>query len=126
MTAETSAAATEPPIRQVPQSAAAAVAALVATSAAYYFGAQLGFQLRFPQSPHSVLWPPNAILLAALMLMPRRLWPWCVLSVLPAHVAISLPAGVPWIALVGFYFTNTAQAVLGAALFKAFSVRCDI
>lgn len=126
MTAETSAATTEPPIRQVPQSAAAAVAALVATSAAYYFGAQLGFQLRFPDSPHSVLWPPNAILLAAFMLMPTRLWPWCVLSVLPAHVAISLPAGVPWMALVGFYFTNTAQAVLGAALFKAFTVRRNI
>ena len=52
------------------------------------------------------------------MLMPTRLWPWCVLSVLPAHVAISLPAGVPWTALFGLYFTNTAQAVLGAALFR--------
>jgi two-component system, LuxR family, sensor kinase FixL len=126
MTAETATATTEPPIRQTPQSAAAAVGALVATSAAYYFGALLGFQLRFPDSPHSVLWPPNAVLLAALMLMPMRLWPWCVLSVLPAHVAISLPAGVPWMALFGFYFTNTAQAVLGAALFKAFTVRRGI
>ena len=122
MTAETSAATTERPIRRMPQSAAAAIAALIATSAAYYFGAQLGFQLRFPESPHSVLWPPNAILLAALMLMPWRLWPWCVLYVLPAHVAISLPAGVPWIALFGFYFTNIAQAVLGAALFKIITV----
>lgn len=126
MTAETAAATTEPPTRQIPQSAVAPVAALVATSAAYYFGALLGFQLRFPESPHSVLWPPNAILLAALMLMPWRLWPWCVISVLPAHVAISLPAGVPWIALFGFYFTNTAQAVLGAALFKIFTVRRGI
>ena len=123
MTAETSAVTTEPPIRRMPQSTAAAIAALIATSAAYYFGAQLGFQLRFPASPHSVLWPPNAILLAALMLMPWRLWPWCVLSVLPAHVAISLPAGVPWIALFGFYFTNIAQAVLGAALFKIITGR---
>ena len=122
MTAETAAATTEPPIRPLPRSAAGVLAALVATSAAYYFGALLGFQLRFPDSPHSVLWPPNAILLAALMLMPKRLWPWCVLAVLPAHVAISLPAGVPWMALVGLYFTNTAQAVLGAALFRTFAV----
>jgi two-component system sensor kinase FixL len=96
----------------------AKLAGLVATSAGYYFGAQVGFELRFPDSPHSVLWPPNAIMLAALLLMPARLWWWCLLAVLPAHIAISLPAGLPWVTLLGLYLTNASQALLGAALFN--------
>jgi len=97
--------------------------ALGATSAGYYCGALLGFELRFPDSPHSVLWPPNAILLAALMLMPVRLWMWCLAAVLPAHIAISLPAGLPWSTVFGLYFTNTFQALLGAALLRRYVAR---
>jgi PAS domain S-box-containing protein len=123
MTSETAGAAARRVSRRAPRSAIAALATLAATFAGYYFGAQLGFQLRFPESPHSVLWPPNAILLAALMLMPTRLWLWCLVAVLPAHIAISLPAGVPWIAVLGFYVTNTSQALLGAALFKGYVAR---
>jgi PAS domain S-box-containing protein len=104
--------------RGAPRGMTAALAALAATSAGDYFGAQLGFELRFPDSPHSVLWPPNAILLAALILMPLRLWPWCVAAVLPAHVAISLPAGVPWATVLGLFVTNASQALLGAGLFR--------
>jgi PAS domain S-box-containing protein len=105
---------------RVTQKAVAALAVLAATSASYYFGALLGFELRFPDSPHSVLWPPNAILLAALILMPTRLWAWCLIAVLPAHIAISLPAEVPWATLLGLYCTNSGQALLGAALFRRF------
>jgi len=101
----------------------AALAAVAATSAGYYFGALLGFELRFPNSPHSVLWPPNAILLAALLLMPTRLWWWCLAAVLPAHIAIGLPAGLPWTTLLGLYLTNASQALLGAALFNRYAPR---
>src|SRR5215510_10958563 len=111
-------------LRQLPRIApSAAVAALVAISLSYYFGAQLGFELRFPESPHSVLWPPNAILLAALLLMPTRLWWLCLAAVLPAHIAIGLPAGVPWVTLLGLYLTNVSQALLGAALIKRYVSR---
>jgi PAS domain S-box-containing protein len=94
------------------------VIAMVVTSAGYYAGARLGFALRFPESPHSVLWPPNAILLAALLLMPQRLWWWSLAAVLPAHVAICLPAGLPWVTLLGLYLTNILQALLGAVLIR--------
>jgi len=100
-----------------------ALLAMAATAASYYLGARLGFELRFPDSPHSVLWPPNAILLAALLLMPTRLWWWCLAAVLPAHVAIALPAGLPWITLLGLYLTNISQALLGAALFRVLARR---
>jgi two-component system, LuxR family, sensor kinase FixL len=123
MTSERIATGTSQVSSRAPQGVSATLAALAATAAGYYFGAQLGFELRFPESPHSVLWPPNAILLAALMLMPMRLWLWCLAAVLPVHIAIALPAGLPWTTVLGLYFTNTCQALLGAALFRRYVPR---
>jgi PAS domain S-box-containing protein len=99
------------------------IVALTLTGAGYYFGARLGFYLRFPDTMHAILWPPNAILLAAFMLMPRRLWPWCILVSLPAHLAILLPGGVPWGAALGLFVTNNVQAVLGAVLCSWYAAR---
>jgi hypothetical protein len=36
----------------------------------------LGFALLFPSSSISIICPPNTILLVALLLSPRRQWPW--------------------------------------------------
>src|SRR5213083_877200 len=71
--------------------------ALVALSvaAAYYAGAHVGFLLRFPGSPLSIIWPPNAILLAALLLVPTRQWWVLLLAVLPAHLLVEAPNVVP-------------------------------
>src|SRR5207249_3619149 len=44
----------------------------------YYLGAKLGFALTFRPHPVSILWPPNSILAAALLLTPLRIW-WLVL-----------------------------------------------
>src|SRR5437899_12796531 len=46
--------------------------------AAYYLGAKIGFALTLRPHPVSVLWPPNSILLAALLLAPVRIW-WVLL-----------------------------------------------
>jgi len=51
----------------------------------YYLGAKLGFALTLRPQPVSVLWPPNAILLAALLLTPVRTWWFMLLAVFPAH-----------------------------------------
>src|SRR5260370_637996 len=48
------------------------IAILVALS--YYAGTKLGFALTPAYRPISGFWPPNAILLAALLLAPRRMW----------------------------------------------------
>ena len=62
---------------------------------AYYLGARLGFALTLKPSPISTLWPPNSIVLAALLLTPTRSW-WLVLllGALPAHLAVQLPLGL--------------------------------
>ena len=44
----------------------------------YYVGSQIGFALTFRPHPVSVLWRPNSILLAVLLLTPVRTW-WLML-----------------------------------------------
>src|SRR6266446_1036275 len=51
----------------------------------YYLGAKIGFALTFQPHPVSVLWPPNSILVAALLLTPPRVWWFVLLAVFPAH-----------------------------------------
>ena len=49
------------------------LAVLAATVAvAYYAGAEIGLALTFPPATTSILWPPNAILTVALLLVPVR------------------------------------------------------
>jgi PAS domain S-box-containing protein len=38
--------------------------------------------------------------------------------VLPAHLAITVPAGFPWLAILGLFVTNTSQGLLSAALIR--------
>ena len=105
------------------KSPAATALALAATAGGYYLGAWLALALRYPSSVHSVLWPPNAIVLAALLLLPARLWWLVLIAVFPAHVLIEVPAGWPWPTILGLFATNTSQAVLGATLVNHFSRR---
>ncbi|HKC73870.1 MAG TPA: MASE1 domain-containing protein, partial [Chloroflexota bacterium] len=88
---------------------------------AYYAGAQVGFMLRFPGSPLSIIWPPNAILLAALLLVPTRQWWVVLLAVLPAHLLVEAQNGVPLWTLLGWYLTNCGEALLAAVGVRRFT-----
>ena len=63
--------------------------------AGYYLGARIGFALTFQPHPVSVLWPPNSILVAALLLTPPRIWWFVLLAAFPAHWAAQLQSHVP-------------------------------
>ncbi|MGH7930666.1 MAG: hypothetical protein ACREQV_23085, partial [Candidatus Binatia bacterium] len=54
--------------------------------AAYYFGALFSFALRVPSTRSSIIWAPNAVLLAALVATPPRTWWIWLLAALPAHL----------------------------------------
>src|SRR5262245_6740832 len=71
----------------------AAIGLLVAIG--YYAGSQIGFILTPVDTPIAVFWPPNAILLAALLLTSRRIWWVLVLAVLPVHLLVQLRTGIP-------------------------------
>src|SRR5512145_166643 len=85
---------------------------------AYYIGARIGLALTMTTQPVSTLWPPNAILLAALLLTPRRIWPFVLLGALPAHLLVELSGGIPLLMVLSWFVSNSAQALLGAALMR--------
>src|SRR5262245_54059419 len=84
----------------------------------YYFGAWIAKALRFPDSHLALLWPPTAILLAALLLVPARKWWIYLLAVIPVHVFVQIQDGVPGWGIVSQLIGNFSQASLAA-----FSVR---
>ena len=86
-------------------------------SIAYYVGAKVGLALTLAPEPVSTLWPPNAILLAALLLSPPRWWPALLLAVLPAHLLSELAAGIPLPMVMGWFVSNSTEALIGAAGF---------
>jgi signal transduction histidine kinase/integral membrane sensor domain MASE1 len=97
------------------------VLAAVVVAAAYYVGVQIGLALTFPRLTTSVLWPPNAILTTALLLVPVRHWWVCLGAALPVHLALELGAGMSP-GLVGLLFlTNCTEALVAAGGIRLFS-----
>lgn len=90
------------------------VLAAVLTGIGYYVGAKIGFALTFQPHPVSTLWPPNSILLAALVLSPYRRWWLLLLAVLPVHFLIELQSGIPTVMSLCWFISNSSEAVIGA------------
>jgi signal transduction histidine kinase len=97
-----------------------AVAAAI-VCVAYYLGANLGFLLRLPPATPSVLWPPNSILTAALLLTPSRHWWIYLLAALPAHLAAELNVAWPLALVLGLFVTNCSEALIAAGCVRAMS-----
>ena len=82
----------------------------------YYVGAKVGFALTFHPYPVSVLWPPNSILVAALLLTPPRIWWFILLAAFPAHWAAQIQSHVPPFMILCWFVSNSSEAVIGAGL----------
>ena len=82
--------------------------------AGYYLGSRIGFALTFLPSPISVLWPPNAILFAALLLVPRERWWLVIAAALPAHLLAQLQSAVPLQMVLCWFVSNLTEALIGA------------
>ncbi len=90
----------------------------LAVAVGYYLAARLGLALTLQPHPISTLWPPNALLMAALLLTRARSW-WVVLAAaLPAHLLAELQSGVPLAMVLGWYASNCSEALIGAALVR--------
>ncbi len=89
----------------------------------YFLGSLVGLSLQFPSTQISVFWPPNAILLAALLLAPRSTWWMYLAAVFPAHAIAQLSMGIaPTVMLVNFA-GNVGDALLGAMVIDRFLPR---
>jgi two-component system sensor kinase FixL len=93
----------------------------LAVGIGYYAGAVLGLLLKLPNATPSVVWPPNAILTAALLLSPPRLWPFALASALPAHIVLERAAGWPLPLVLTLFLTNCSEAVIGATIVHIWS-----
>ena len=87
---------------------------------AYYAGAMIGFALTFPAHSASTLWPPNAILLASLLLVPARRWWLVLLGAFPAHLTVQLQSGVPILMTLCWFISNCSEALIGAFCLRYF------
>jgi signal transduction histidine kinase len=92
-----------------------AAAAVLLVSVSYYVGANIGFLLRFPPATPSIMWPPNAILTATLLLTPSRQWWICLLAAFPAHLIAELGVIGPLPLVLALFITNCSEACLAAS-----------
>src|SRR5688572_20867788 len=92
----------------------------LAAAAAYYLGCLIGFALRFPSSGISFFWPPNAILITALLIVIPARWPLLLATTFVAHAIAHGRDGIPITALSIQYFGNASQALLAAWIIRRF------
>ncbi|MGH7619822.1 MAG: MASE1 domain-containing protein, partial [Gemmatimonadaceae bacterium] len=92
----------------------------IGTALAYYIGARVGTALKPSSDSVSMLWPPNAILLGALLLVPPQSWPLVLVAVFPVHVVVQLQSGVPLPMTLCWFVSNAAEALIGAGCIRRF------
>src|SRR4030095_16709963 len=95
--------------------------AALAVCLGYFIGANIGFILRLPPATPSILWPPNSILTATLLLAPPRRWWIYLLAALPAHLVVELPVISPASLVFVLFATNCLEALIGAVAVRALS-----
>ena len=90
----------------------------LAVGIGYYLAARAGFVFTLQPHPISTLWPPNALLMGALLVTPARAW-WALLAAaLPAHLLAELQSGVPPAMVLGWFASNCSEALIGAGLVR--------
>jgi len=99
---------------RIPTDRASTIVAAVLVCVGYFIGARVGFAFTIHPSPVSTLWPPNSILLAALLLAPPRSWAVLLLAAFPAHLAIQLANDIPLTMILLWFVSNCSQALVGA------------
>lgn len=104
------------PYRHIADARILLVALLVGVG--YYLGALFGFALTFHPLPVSTLWPPNSLLMAALLLTPARSWWLMLAAAFPAHLAAQFQSGVPTLMVLAWFVSNITEALIGAALIR--------
>ena len=87
----------------------------------YYAGGLVGLSLQSPPAIPSVLWPPNAVLTAALLLAPRRYWSTILLGALAAHLVGQAPTEWSPTLVLALFATNAIGALLAAILLRRLS-----
>ncbi|HEY0685656.1 MAG TPA: MASE1 domain-containing protein [Steroidobacter sp.] len=86
----------------------------------YFLGVHAGFALTSDHAPVALLWPPNAVLLSALLLSPKRAWPILIAVTLPAHLLAEMSAQVPMSMVLLWFVSNVTEALIGAFVIRGY------
>src|SRR5215471_4112500 len=84
----------------------------------YYLGAQAAFAIGTLTEQFAPFWPPNVVLLCALLLAPRRYWPLYIAACFPAHVLAERGMAMPLLQLLAAFASNIAVATLNAIVLQ--------
>src|ERR1700751_1847133 len=87
-------------------------AAPCATAIAYYVGAEAAFAVGTLTQQFAPFWPPNVILLCALLLAPRRHWPLYIAAAFPAQGLAERGVEMPVPKLLAGFGCNVCGALL--------------
>jgi PAS domain S-box-containing protein len=87
----------------------------LATAMFYTIAVEIGTTLALSPVPMPHLRPGSAVVLAALLVNPARLWWTILLAILPVHLFVQLHHGVPLALSLAWLFDNWIQSLLGAA-----------
>src|SRR6478752_274492 len=81
----------------------------------YYLGAEAAFATGTLTQQFAPFWPPNVVLLCALLVAPRRHWPLYIAAAFPAHVLAERGVAMPLAQLLAAFGCNVCVALLNAA-----------
>src|SRR2546430_923995 len=80
----------------------------------YYLGAEAAFAIGTLTQQFAPFWPPNVVLLCALLIAPQRHWPLCIAAAFPAHVLAESGVAMPLPQLLAAFGCNVLITLLNA------------
>jgi len=86
----------------------------VVVGIAFYLCARIGLSLSFPPDHVSVFWPPNAVVLTALLLSRRRTWWLFLVAMGIAYIPAALQAGFSPQRVSIFFVANCSEVLIAA------------
>ncbi len=90
----------------------------LAAAIAYYLGAEAAFAIGTLTQQFAPFWPPNVVLLCALLVAPRRHWPLYIAAAFPAHVLAEWGVAMPLPQLLAAFGCNVSLALLNATAMR--------
>ncbi len=100
-------------------------ACAIALGCLYALGALLTFWFFQDPATGAAFFPPAGLTVGALLLAPRRSWPWLLAAVAVAEIAVDLSHHQSVAMAVGFAVANVAEPVVGASLLLPLRRRRD-
>ena len=99
---------------------------VLVVAAGYSAGSLVSFLLFQASTAGAVFFPPAGVSFAALVLTPRRQWPWVLATVAVAEMVLDVSQGQSWHVVWGFALANTVEPFVSATLVRRLVGRPDL